>query len=286
MPITIIEPSPSGVVGPGLNVRVSTTFPAPLGPDDHWFLTLQDPEDTNTIVGHARKQFTTQLVDITMGTTDGVYHSDEVQHPRVSDGEPVRLVVELINGVDGHVMDSGQAVYTHDRRTGVIQVVTMGMPALGGFSADDRAIIKRIEGVAWLDLVDEFLPDIVDWIGDRVRGKPGKLLVVPPRTGSGIILPPPLAPWFTWVGLEYAVSSLPVGIGIDEGNPSLTEIEYMQLVRARLLADDSSPPEPGRWTRQLNEIELWGTDVPIHVQYAIAPGVEVTFWYLLQALAE
>lgn len=286
MPITITEPSPTGVVGPGLTVRATTTFPAPLGPDDHWFLSLVDPEDTNTIVGHARKQFTTQTVEIVMGTTDGVVHADEVQHPKVADGEPVRLIVELINGVDGHVMDSGQAVYTHDRRTGVIGMIQGSTQATAGFSDSDRLALMRINAWVWLDLVEEFLPEIVDWVGDRVRGKPFRQLVDPDRALEGEILPPPLQPFFGWVGLAWEIVQYPPGWGLDEGNPDLIELDYMQVVLMRELADGTFAALDGFYTRQVQQSIVWGTSVPSKVQYYVMPGGLVRFWWLVQLLPE
>lgn len=269
----------------GYLVQPVSDLVGPIPNDSFWIIAIQHLEDGSAFVGqdNIMSPTTTPPPKIFGEREDGRFFFP-FPHEKIAIGDDVRLLAELRSNTLG-TQDTGSIVVKWRPQEAVPWVQQQNaLMGVGGFSDADRLALMRVNAWVWLDLVEEFLPEITDWIGDRIRSKPIRRLIDPDRALEGEVLPPALTPFFGWVGLAWELVERPTGWGIDEGNPDLTEIDYMQVVPMRETEDGGFVALDGFYTRQLEQSIIWGSSVPSKVQYFVMPGGLVRFYHLLQLL--
>lgn len=285
MAIGIIEPVAGGAFGPGFNVLAFTDVIGPLPVDTEWrFLMLPTGEENDWHMADAMLSAEHQVQRTFMADTVQT-QPPQAGRDGVSHGLPAALRVERREA--GLVVESASVAITVDMVTGLSLYTERRQaqnPIQGGFLPSDRTMMIQLRAAVIWDLVEEFLPELGELLADTIRSKFIRQAVGGPVGGEGSIPRPTTTPFFGWVGLEWDLIQWPPGLGINEGNPGPTDVDYAQVTQYVEASEGPPVIRSGRYTASVHDSELWGTRAPSEVRYYILPGCLVQFYYLIQFL--
>lgn len=287
MPITITTPPSGGPFGPGFRLAWSSDFIGPLELGTQLIVTLELVPPAELVIQQSVYPTQVPFGDVAFGRASNgqtVYVPVDARAPQGVDAQ----VRALLRAPGGATIDSTTTAVPVkvDYQSGQ-QVVEQlqGQTPAGGFTEEDRIVLQDMSVMtnAWLlwDLVGELVPPVLDLIGNVIRTRPLRELVGDVQDHWSFNIPAENPLW-QWIGMEWQIQSFPDGIGVDEGNPQLTEIDYMQLELVRLFEDGTGSSYEGLYSRKLTQTLFWGTNNPDRVQGYVMPGCVVRIWLLQQ----
>lgn len=270
-------------VGPGFIVTIRTDLPGPWPADTHWNIQLvASPEDGT---GHEIWNVPTPNPNIGLAGTLGFYDGQShivVGDDRIFHGATNALKVRLI--ADGVTADEVTIPVTTDLVTGtqalVVAEVGAGSGTGGLTPAQDLALTQVQMGIGWQigGGITDAVFDLLDVVGRRLFGSE---LITPDREGEGTLTRPGPLGDVNAFGLAWQAVFWPEGVGVDEGNPDLLELEYMQLAQLSERGAAGQVVRDSRYVREINGEMLWMLDTPSAIGFYIQPGIRVRFWWLV-----
>lgn len=270
-------------VGPGFLITLRTDLPGPWPADTRWNIQIaENAEDTGgaTLWDQAIPN-PNALLTGTLGKYEGEWHPLAGQAWFV-DGADVFMQVKLIAA--GSVNDSVTIPVRLDMVTGTQSVVidTAASSGTGGgltpLQAEQLTQVQMATGLQIGGGITEAVLDLLDVVGRRFFGSE---LIPPDREGEGYLTRPGALGEVNAFGLAWQAVFWPEGIGLDDGNPDLLEIDYLNLAQLQDRGGAGLVVKDARFVRLVNGEMLWMLDTPDAIGYWIAPGVRVRFWWLV-----
>jgi hypothetical protein len=199
----------------------------------------------------------------------------------IADGKTVQLRVHL-EQPQGIVIDAGNRQVLVDWKTSAPWLLQSQTPVSGqgGLTTQQALQLETTTaamgfaiGGGWTNLVG----DLLNVVGRKFFND---VLITPDRTDEGLLTPPAEGLFGIPFGIQWLVVSAPPGIGIDEGVPDRTEINWGQLSYMHN-SDIGLTLSDTRYCDELQGRWMWGAAWPDSLAYFIMPGITVRFWWIV-----
>lgn len=286
MSIDITLPGPR-VVGPGIAINLRSDFIGPLPQGSEWaIIVLTGPAQEIPYIEMRIPAVTTQTATYFLSDTSQSLTTTTTAQPAAQ--ETIRLTTELRTPTG--VIDSGTTTAPWDPTLGLgLQAALTGRASTGGFTAIDRENLRLA--------VDNTTTSIPAQIaGGLANAGMGKLFnTIPPGllqrhgnslhlTGNGS-LSQGVEPFATYaLGIEWIFDQPPGGFGFEAGNVVEYDrrmVQWMPVFTDRL---GSHYWENLTDAHEAGQRLVWGTNVPVALNYWIAPGLGLTVTFLTLVL--
>lgn len=288
MPVTITPVAPGNLVGPGLQISLSSDFIGPLPTGSFWRLIYStDAEGANRLYSNTIDTDSPSYTGIPLTLP---YPSHVSLTNWLKDGDTVYVTGELND--DTGPIDSGTQAETWSNTAGIYNLLGsfQASTTAGAFTAADRSTIQTTQAGINLRI------PAVGAAGGFVLRTLGELLGngVPPQftnrhssilvSGSGAISRGTEPFRVDSLGFEWHWNTIPEVWGELIGDPD--EIER-RVVQWRVIDEDDSGQ---LFQRDVIDSSfdgvryLWGAHVPITLEWFVTPGAVVELSFLVFAL--
>lgn len=284
MPVTILTPAPDTLVGPGLEVHVTTDLIGPWPSGTSWqiqiFTTPQEwqvGEGVRFSVSNQETIYTGLHLDAQGVQTQLLYPEQGFQTLPA----PSTLIARF-RDPNFQVLDQ-------------TSIPVMWQPTANGVAWVEQQVQGQTEGgltPVQAQQLEYTMAYAAMGIGMQAPTLPAALaaliplgynllLIEPDRTGAGE-LTRPLGPLNTdALGIAWQIRYAPVGIGLNPGAPPSYDITMMELGKTRRMLQGEIVIDASLETAESDRCWIWNLDYPHSVRYLIAPGVIARFWWVL-----
>lgn len=268
--------------GPGFWLNIYSTL-SNLGQNPYWWRI--EVWDGNNEVGPlvTEKIYTTSTETGYSNQWQYTWFEDQplvvTPNPNLAHGAQVTLRAHLEQPED-IVIDADQVgvKVQWDLTQGI--AARVAMPAQATLTTEQATQLQEIHTASFRDFGGGIISPISNLITVPPLSALQRWQITPDRTGEGILNPQTPLPGFVPHAIEVEIVSHPAGIGVDEGAPDALEITYVELAANWLLQDGHytiTDRFDSRAGRVMWQPQPWA---PNTIDYYIAPGVLVRFWWI------